>query len=306
MTFKEGKELYMDIKQSRIKESSVGTYAQMWKSRIEPALGHVPIENITRKTVMAFVETLKRDGLSNSSISSYVMFIKSILNGLATEFELSTPNTRWPLLLDSKPKLNKIDRYTAAEAKRLIAYCIDNPSNTCLAILIGVCCGLRVGEVCALRFDDVDFDLRAINVTRTLERIYDPEKKQTKIHIGETKTSCSTRIVPLTSKLFSMVKAFSKVANPDYYIATGSVKPTEPRTLRNALYAIEDKAKVPRLKFHGLRHTFASLMVSNGAEIKTLSSILGHSNVGITMDVYCHPNIEDKRKATQKTLSKIF
>lgn len=87
---------------------------------------------------------------------------------------------------------------------------------------------------------------------------------------------------------------------------SGTQKPVEPRHFRDSVSEMMAKAGVRRIKFHGLRHSFATSMIASGADLKTTSAILGHSSVEITMDVYVHPSQDDKRKSIGKTFKDIL
>lgn len=100
----------------------------------------------------------------------------------------------------------------------------------------------------------------------------------------------------------------TKRPNDDYYVCTCSDAPIEPRTFRNYYKAyILEKVKLDHcIKFHGLRHTFATTLIENKVDIKTTSSILGHSDVSTTLNIYVHPSDEAKRDAMNVGLKKIF
>ncbi len=91
-----------------------------------------------------------------------------------------------------------------------------------------------------------------------------------------------------------------KIVNEDCYICTNTIKGTEPRTFRNYYKEILKILNIQYLKFHGLRHTFATTCLSSGIDIKTTSVLLGHANITTTMNIYMHPGQEEKRKAINK------
>lgn len=305
MTFAEGKELYLAQKQKHIKISTLAAYERMWVSHIDKALGEKLLTELDRKTILEYVETLKNKGLSNKTIQSHVMFIKSVLNGLTNEHDIDVPNTHWALLLEKKATPKKLSRLTDAEARKLIEFCTNEPSNRNLALLMAVTTGMRIGEICALQFSDIDFDKGEIKIDKTLERVaFSGQPSQ--IYIGSAKSESSCRIVPMLPKVSKLAKNFSKVAKPNWYVATGAAKYTEPRTLRNYFDKVCKKIGIPKIVFHGLRHTFASMMITKGVDVKTVSSILGHAGVEITMDVYCNPTSEEQHNATKKVFDKLL
>ena len=132
------------------------------------------------------------------------------------------------------------------------------------------------------------------------------ELKNTKLIIGPPKTISSRRTIPIPRKLLQILKRCNSLTKPEYYLLSGTDKPIEPRVYRNFYNELLSKAGVRRLKFHGLRHSFATLLVESKADIKTVSSILGHSGVEITMDIYVHPTTESKRSQMHKAFKGIL
>ena len=171
-----------------------------------------------------------------------------------------------------------------------------------LGIYICLSTGLRIGEVCALTWDDINIELEIISIKRTIERIYiiDGEKRHTKLIINTPKTKNSIREIPITKELIRILKPLKKIVNGNYYILTNEAKPTEPRTYRNYYKKLMKDLNIPELKFHGLRHSFATRCIESNCDYKTVSVILGHSNISTTLDLYVHPNMEQKKKCIDK------
>ena len=195
---------------------------------------------------------------------------------------------------------NKVHAYTKEEASRIIDYCMNNPSSKNIGFVIAFHTGLRIGELCGLRWEDVDFSERIIHIRRTFERIHEPGKKA-KLVFQTPKTRHSRRDVPIPRHLSALLKKLSSVARPDYYIISGSDKPIEPRTYRDYYNRlIPGKVGLTRvLKFHSIRHTFASMLITGGQDVKTVSELLGHSNAGITLNIYAHSNETSKRRCAE-------
>ena len=93
-----------------------------------------------------------------------------------------------------------------------------------------------------------------------------------------------------------------KVVKDEYFILTNDTKPTEPRTYRNYYKRLLNKLGIPDIKFHGLRHSFATRCIEANSDYKTVSVILGHSNISTTLNLYVHPNKEQKKKCIDKML----
>lgn len=176
-----------------------------------------------------------------------------------------------------------------------------------LGIYISLSTGLRIGEICALKWSDIDVADGTITVQRTIERIYvvEGEKKHTELVINTPKTVNSCREIPMSKELLAMVKPMKKVVNGDFYVLTNDDKPTEPRTYRNYYNRLMEKLDIPKLKYHGLRHSFATRCIEAGCDYKTVSVLLGHSNISTTLNLYVHPNMEQKKRCINKMLKSL-
>ena len=95
-------------------------------------------------------------------------------------------------------------------------------------------------------------------------------------------------------------KPLKKVVNTDFYVLTNEEKPTEPRTYRNYYHRLMAHLDIPRLKYHGLRHSFATRCIESNCDYKTVSVLLGHANITTTLNLYVHPNMEQKKKCITK------
>lgn len=166
-----------------------------------------------------------------------------------------------------------------------------------LGIMLSLYCGLRIGEVCALQWTDIDTKNAILYVRRTVQRIANPSgKTKTKIHVGSPKSKSSVRAIPVPSFLVPIIFTLAQEEPPDAYILTGSISnPLEPRTFQYYFNQVLTMAGVGKTKYHTLRHTFATNCVALGFDIKSLSEILGHSNVSITLNKYVHPSMQQKR-----------
>ena len=156
--------------------------------------------------------------------------------------------------------------------------------------------------ICALKWEDIDVRESVIHVRRTLERVYvmDEEPRRTVLIEGMPKTVNSVRDIPITKNLMKMLKPLCGIVNPDYYVLSNESKPIEPRTYRNYYKALMQELGIPRIKFHGLRHSFATRCIESNCDYKTVSVLLGHSNIGTTLNLYVHPNLEQKKKCLDK------
>lgn len=162
--------------------------------------------------------------------------------------------------------------------------------------------GLRIGEVCALTWDDVDFENEIIHIRSTVARIKNTQKVceyKTHLIIDKPKTKSSLRDIPIPSSLLPLLLKMRKKACSRYVISDKETF-TSPRTFEYRYHELLDICDIESINYHALLHTFATRCVEVGVDVKTLSEILGHADVSITLNTYVHPSIELKRKQMEK------
>lgn len=180
----------------------------------------------------------------------------------------------------------------AFERKSLENYLLHNQNNTNISVLLCLFTGLRIGELCGLKWGDIDFQNETISGQRTVQIVNKHGKSE--VVIGSPKSKSSVRIVPVPDFLLAFLKAKRK--GDDFYIITGTSKPTEPRTMQNRFKAILKVCGIRNVNFHLLRHTYATVCIENGFDPKTLSELLGHADASIILNRYVHSSIQMKKK----------
>lgn len=294
---------WLKKKQFETKTSTFCNYANALKNHIIPILGDIKLKELNREILQFFIYKVQGEyNLSEKTTKDYVAIIKQIMidgqeEGVIPDFAINKRKLKY-----KKQELIGTTKstYTEEEYRKIIEAILKKINYTKLGILIGLYTGMRIGEICALKFEDINFNNREINVTKTLQRIYDPTNKEkpTKIQITSTKTSNSTRIIPITNEIVEILKKMN--TGSENYILTGTNKYSEPRTFRRKYTEFMNKIGIQPLKFHSLRHTFASMNIENGADIKTISQILGHSDIDTTLKVYTHTSEKQKMRAIEK------
>lgn len=296
-------EIYSEWKKMKsrlVKESTLSTYITNAEKHILPAFGtHTKIKE---GDVQAFAFDMLQHGLSTKTIKDVLIILKMIVNyGVRTGY---MEWCDWEVKLPKNEEKNSIKVLTMDEQKTIMVFLKNHFSFRNLGLYICLCTGMRIGEICALKWDDICLDSKTIKVNRTIERVYvmDGGHRYTKVIIGSPKTACSRREIPISGELIRMLRPIMTFVCSDYYILTNGEKPLEPRIYRRYYQNIMTRLGMPCIKFHGLRHTFATRCIESNCDYKTVSSILGHANISTTLNLYVHPDIGQKRKCIDKML----
>lgn len=291
---------WKEMKSRLVKESTLSTYITNAEKHILPVFG--TRTRIKESDVQAFAFNMLEHGLSTKTIKDILIILKMIVHygirtGCMEWFE-------WEVRLPKSDEKHNIKVLTMNEQKTIMLFLKEHFSFRNLGLYICLCTGMRIGEICALKWDDICLSSKTIKINRTIERVYvtNGERRYTKVIIGSPKTICSRREIPISGDLIRMLKPIMIFARNDSYILTNNEKPLEPRIYRRYYQNVMADLGLPRIKFHGLRHTFATRCIESNCDYKTVSSILGHANISTTLNLYVHPDIGQKRKCIDKML----
>ncbi len=308
MTIKQIYDIWLPVKRKLVKESTLSTYVYIFTRRILPVYGNKDVEYVTNEEMQRFIFSLLEDGLSIKSVKDIFISFKMLLYYAMERLNAKYVKYRVHFPTENMEVNKEIEVYTEDEQKKIISYIIDNLKPKRLGVLIGFCTGMRIGEICGLRYENIDIENKCIHVTHTIERITDIDSKKSKVIEQAPKTKESRRDIPIGRDLFVILKKLKACNKDHFYVITGDEKYCEPRIYRNYYkQIILDEVGLSRcIKFHGIRHSFATRMISSNADMKTVSRILGHSDVSTTMNLYVHPSMKDKLDAVNKSISKLF
>ncbi|MBP7188246.1 MAG: site-specific integrase [Ruminococcus sp.] len=274
----------------RVKESTLANYLLKAKKHILPVYANKDITNIEQGSIYQFIKSKQDCGLSNRYITDILVLMKSVFKYAARTYRIFNPMEG--LVMPKKEKTD-IRLLTEAEEKRLMQIVMEKQNLTTLGIALAKMTGLRIGELCALKWADIDLEKRILTVKKTLQRIQvKGGAKKTKLILTQPKSETSKRTIPIPACLIEFLRKFQ--GNPEQFVLSGKEKPIEPRTMQYRFATILKNGNLPSVHFHALRHMFASNCVRLGFDIKTLSEILGHSGVEITLNRYVHSSFEQK------------
>ena len=296
-TFSKVAELWKADKKQYVKKSTYAAYSLLIYNHLVPDLGKKT--DIQETDVQGLVNRKLDSGLSQKTVKDILVVLKMILRFGAKygHLEFHQIDVTFP----TEREKQDIEVLSVANQRKLMNYCQDNFTFLNLGILVCLNAGLRIGEVCALKWEDFDVAAGVIKVSKTIQRIYmvDGDKKSTELIVDSPKTKNSNREIPMTKELLSIVKPLKKVVRSDFYVLTNTANPTEPRTYRVYFNHLLQEVGLSRMRFHGLRHSFATRCIESKCDYKTVSVLLGHSNISTTLNLYVHPNMEQKKKCVE-------
>ena len=302
-TIREIAEAWKEYKRPYVKQSTMAAYVLILENHVLPEFGDN--DSLHEHDVQAFVLKKIERGLSVKSVKDILIVLKMVMKfGVKNEW---MTHYEWDIKYPANNQPKELEVLSVANHKKILDYVQHNFTFMSLGIYISLSTGLRIGEICALKWSDINVADGTITVQRTIERIYvvEGEKKHTQLVINTPKTVNSCREIPMSKELLAMVKPMKKVVNADFYVLTNEEKPTEPRTYRNYYNKLMEKLDIPKLKYHGLRHSFATRCIEAGCDYKTVSVLLGHSNISTTLNLYVHPNMEQKKRCINKMLKSL-
>lgn len=289
---------WKEDKQRYVKQSTYAAYALILENHIMPVFGEC--EALSEELVQEFVLQKLDSGLSTKTVKDILIVLKMVMKfGVKNEW---MNYCEWDIKYPTIDTTKEMEVLTIANHKKILDFIKQNFTFRNLGIYISLTTGLRIGEICGLKWSDMDSVKGTITVNRTIERIYilEGDHKHTELVTNTPKTKNSCREIPMSKELLAMVRPLKKVVPPDYYVLTNEVKPTEPRTYRNYYYRLMKHLDIPRLKYHGLRHSFATRCIESNCDYKTVSVLLGHANITTTLNLYVHPNMEQKKRCITK------
>lgn len=304
-TFSKWIDLWLQKKELSVKESTYIRYRNIIERHIKPSLGNLNIRLINTSTLQRFVaEQLSNGkvdnsgGLSEKTVTDIIMILKNILNYSKVNGEKINCDFTQIVI---KKKFREMRVLSIDEERRLNKVLFDDTDKYKLGILICLYTGIRIGELCALQWKNISFTDKTLKVERTMQRLQfkNREKNKTKIIITEPKSVSSYRIIPIPDFLLNVLK-IHKGHSEAFVLAHDNKKYIEPRTMQNHFKKYIKEANITDANFHCLRHTFATRCIEADFEIKSLSEILGHSSVKITLDKYVHVTMQMKRDNMSK------
>ncbi len=272
------------------KYSTYVKYRNVYRIHLEEILGPLRLSERPNQQIQEKIfDHLSGESLSDSIRKSVCIVARQILEFAGRKYSAHIPVMKLPA---AKQGRRPVDTFSKAEQSRILDCIYNGPDKFKIAMLLCLYTGIRLGELCALKWSDFDFRDKTMTVNRTVQRIA-VKGYMTRTILMETdpKSESAKRTIPLTEEMITLLEGLR--GEGEYVF--GGKNPLEPRTMQYRLKGILKKAEVEGRNFHILRHTFATNCVESSMDIKTLSVILGHSDVKITLNRYVHPTLDSKR-----------
>lgn len=291
-------EWFSDVRKSK-KYSTYRKYRNIYEKYLLNELRDSTLAQLDEEKVTKVLRAEETKTISASLRKSILCVLNQILTYAMTHYHIEDIRFR----CGKEGTGNKpVQILNHTEQVKLLCCLYEEMDIYKLGIILCFSTGLRLGEICALKWKDIDMREKMMYVNSTVQRIaVDGRDRKTVLMEGPPKSIFSKREIPISEEI---VKLLIPYCNTSEYVVGGK-RPMEPRTYQNKFQKYLKAAGIEHKNFHILRHTFATNCVASGADIKSLSEILGHSDVKITLNRYVHPDIETKR-LYMNSLSSIY
>ena len=293
---------FENVARIKVRPSSHQTYQGYIDNHIKPNIGNIPLEKLTTMELQKLyrklltsgrVERIEAEkqpkGLSAKTVRNINQVISSAMDlAVAQKIILENPTNACSL-----PRVEHKEMQTIS-AEQLQAFLEEaKRSGVYEMYYIELSTGLRRGELLGLKWEDIDMKQGIIRVRRQISRI------DSKIVEAPLKTKNSYRAVTISPQAVEVLKTQKAKTNDEYVFPSPNGGPISPDSVNNMLKRVLERAGIPKVRFHDLRHTFATLALQNGVDIKTVSGMLGHFSAGFTLDTYAHVTTSAQKEAAQ-------
>lgn len=292
-------EYWISIKKKTVRYNTVRNYRERYKHNIQPVIGKMVLSEVKPLHCQLIFNQMAEKGYRTSTIYQTRIALFNMLE-FARENDVICRN---PCKRSVKSDMGKLSQKKEALTKEVqkvfLKYATGQSYENQYRFVLQT--GLRTGELVGLKWEDIDFSKKTMNIQRSMEYRHSTGEWR----VGEPKSKSGYRVVPLTDEAFSILKD-QKIKNKkikvipmewnEFVFLCRKGTPVKNSTYDTALSKICDKAGIPHFSMHILRHTFATRCIEAGMKPKTLQTLLGHSNIGITMNLYVHTTEEEKQR----------
>lgn len=293
-----------------IRESTLDSYRAMVKNQVKPFIGGKQIASLTTADMQKFYNKIKKEGrvrehpihgktLADSMVRGIHMMLHEALDTAVKERLIAKNPTNGTTV----PKCNYPEKQILGDSQlETFLKAIKGHEYWCDFFYVEVMTGLRRGEICGLKWQDINFEENKLQVKRSVS-----VKKGGGVSIGETKTESGVRCIQMPPSVAELLQNRKQRAITEWVFPNfmHPEQPISPATAYRKLKIILKHAGLPLIRFHDLRHTFATHATHGGVDPKTLAGILGHTNASFTLDTYTHVT-NDMQKAASNIVGNIM
>jgi len=282
----------------QIKGSSLKTYRSYERAHILPCLGDSPLSEVGARLPAFSAQLAER--LAPKTVRDILTYVHTILREAEAKGLAAAPDMP---KITVEPKEKEVLTYS--EQKALAERLRQSEAPLDMAVLLALATGLRLGEVAGLRLKDIDLEAAVLRVRRNSQRVYDGHKGHTPLKKTTPKTKRSRRDIPLPRGFVAVLSRYlaARAGQPGAapLIAAPGGRGYDPRTIERRFDKLKaEQGLSPDVTFHSLRHSFATRALEAGADMRTVSDLLGHSSVAFTMNCYSHSATKLKREQMEK------
>ncbi|MCI9626488.1 MAG: site-specific integrase [Clostridia bacterium] len=291
-------------KRNSIKPTTYDMYKGSIDRYIVPKIGHYKLDKLNPIIIQKFINDISekglnaKEGLSQSSVKKvFITLSQACKQAVSANILYQNP-------CDGVQVPKKAPReslaFTKEEQNQFLSNCNSETTFENLFVF-AFNTGMRLGEMLALTWSDVDFENKTVNINKSISVVndYDNPERKSKTIINTTKTDSGKREIPLTAKAIQCVsvqKLNNKKNSPFVFYSTAGT-PLSKRNIYRAFNSLLKKSNITtHLTVHSMRHSFATRLLEKGADIKTVSELLGHKSIQITLDIYSHVSSNLKRE----------
>ena len=286
-----------------VRESTLDSYRAMVKNQVKPFIGGKQISSLTTADMQKFYNKIKKEGrvrehpihgkaLADSMVRGVHMMLHEALDTAVKERLIAKNPTNGTTV----PKCNYPEKQILGDNQlETFLEAIKGHEYWCDFFYVEVMTGLRRGEICGLRWQDINFEENKLQVKRSVS-----VKKGGGVSIGETKTETGVRCIQMPPSVAELLKSKKQTAITEWVFPhfLHPEQPISPASAYRKLKVILKNAELPLIRFHDLRHTFATHATQGGVDPKTLAGILGHTNASFTLDTYTHVTSDMQKSAS--------
>ena len=294
---------YQSYKKPNLRPNTQMSYERRIYQHIIPALGKTQLDKLTTNDIQQFYTKLKQggrllraelygEGLSDQTVRGIHSTLHAALGKAVSEkllFRNPADGCRLP-----PAKAREMQVLTPEEIQRLL---IQAKEDGCFELLLlELSTGLRRGEICALQWNDLNLRTGELRVERQVHRV------NGELVVSPPKTKASNRSVILPAPVLGVLRVYRETVNSKWMFPSPANEgsPRDPATVRKRLQTVLERAECKKIRFHDLRHTFSTVSLEHGMDVKTLSTIIGHVSSSTTLNVYAHVTDEMRRTAAVK------